>query len=247
MAVLFKVSFAREGFDGECATDENIRTWWAAQTGSREEYLLIDLEAVQNVAAIQVNFADHQLSVPYITDEDMVVEMSNTSMRYIMAEARKITYLLEASTDGKEWETVKDNRTAETDVAHDLIVLSGEKEIRFLRISQMGMPFAGVPAISGLRVFGKGKGPAPTAVKLLDAERVENDMTVNLTWKSADGEKGYNVRYGIASDKLYSSWQVTENKNRLRLSMLNSGIKYYIAVDSYNENGITKGAVHCIA
>lgn len=53
---------------------------------------------------------------------------------------------------------------------------------------------------------------------------------------------GYNVRYGIAPDKLYHSWLVYE-QNALDLRSLNAGHDYWVAVDSFNENGITPGPV----
>lgn len=53
---------------------------------------------------------------------------------------------------------------------------------------------------------------------------------------------GYNVRFGIAPDKLYNCCQVY-GENHVRLITLNAGVPYWFAVDAFNENGITPGPV----
>ena len=59
----------------------------------------------------------------------------------------------------------------------------------------------------------------------------------------ADGAIGYNVRFGIAPDKLYSSYQVYGSEEAL-ITTLNAGETYYYAIDAYNENGVTEGGVN---
>ena len=54
---------------------------------------------------------------------------------------------------------------------------------------------------------------------------------------------GYNVRFGIAPDKLYSSYQVY-GETWVHMITLNADQKYYYAIDSFNENGITPGIVN---
>ena len=48
------------------------------------------------------------------------------------------------------------------------------------------------------------------------------------------------MRYGIAPDKLYNSW-LLYGQTSLRLPNLNAGHDYWVAVDAFNENGITAG------
>lgn len=50
------------------------------------------------------------------------------------------------------------------------------------------------------------------------------------------------MRYGVAPDKLYHAWLVYDASS-LTLSTLVKGQDYYICVDSFNENGVTEGAV----
>ncbi len=54
-----------------------------------------------------------------------------------------------------------------------------------------------------------------------------------------DNAQGYNVRWGIAPDKLYSSWLVYD-ANQLELKSLTVGQSYYFAVESFNESGVSE-------
>ena len=67
-------------------------------------------------------------------------------------------------------------------------------------------------------------------------------MDALVKWNPIENAQGYNVRYGIAPDKLYMSWLVYD-ANEVSLSTLIKGQDYYICVDSFNENGITAGEV----
>jgi xylan 1,4-beta-xylosidase len=102
------------------------------------------------------------------------------------------------------------------------------------------MPFDGPMSVSGLRVFGLGDGAAPAAATAR-ARRVD-DRTARIEWAPCETAHGYNVRYGIAPDKLYHSWLLYEQHD-LDLRGLNAGSGYWVAVDSFNENGITAGPV----
>ena len=59
----------------------------------------------------------------------------------------------------------------------------------------------------------------------------------------ADGAIGYNVRFGIAPDKLYSSYQVYGSEEAF-ITTLNAGEACCYSIDAYNENGVTEGVVH---
>ncbi len=226
------------GYGPELAADENIRTWWAAETAGKEEWLKLDLGRVMTVNAVQINFADHKLALPNLKKSQMVKE--NIGFRKIFAEKQETSFVLEGS-DGTEWKTVYDNRRKHTDFTHDLIVFDEPLVCRYLRISNMHVSMGGVPAVSGFRVFGNGNGTAPEQTELTE-HTTAGDLDICLRWKKADGAIGYNIRYGIAPDKLYSSYQVYE-QTELNLSMINKGQPYYAAIDSFNENGITSGEV----
>ena len=50
------------------------------------------------------------------------------------------------------------------------------------------------------------------------------------------------MRYGIAPDKLYHS-HLVYGQNEVTLCTLTAGQAVYIAVDAFNENGVTPGEV----
>ena len=56
------------------------------------------------------------------------------------------------------------------------------------------------------------------------------------------GAQGCNIVYGTAPDKLYKSWMVYGAES-LDLSTLMAGRRYWLRVDSFNENGVTEGAL----
>ena len=88
-------------------------------------------------------------------------------------------------------------------------------------------------------MFGKGRGEAPAQVQGLAAERYDNGKSADLRWNAVDGAQGYNVRWGIAPDKLYSSWLLYDD-NELTLRCLVKGQEYYIQVEAFNANGISQ-------
>ena len=113
---------------------------------------------------------------------------------------------------------------------------------RCLRLRDFVIPFGGVPSVSGLRVFGPAQGEAPERVSRVEASRSEDGLNILLRWEAVPGADGYNVRYGIAPEKLYNSWQVVYG-TELDLSTINAGQAYYIAVDSYGPGGVTPGEI----
>ncbi len=76
-----------------------------------------------------------------------------------------------------------------------------------MRVTAENLPYNEPLALSGLRVFGLGKGAEPEAVEAFDASR-SDPMTAKLNWKAAVRATGYNIHCGIAPDKLYSSHMV---------------------------------------
>jgi hypothetical protein len=229
----------QNGFEPEKGTDENIRTWWAAENAADDEWFMLDLGSPYTVRAVQLNFSDHKLTVPDLEKKDMHKEEIN--YRLIMDKPLKTSFLLESSVDGAYWEIIKDSRNDNTDYPHDFIVFKTPVVSRYVRVSHILAPFEGVPTISGLRVFGKGSGEKPDKIETATVEW-RGDLDIALSWPPAKNALGYNVRYGITSEKLYSSWQVYE-KHQLSISTLNKGQDYYVAVDGFNENGVTAGNV----
>jgi hypothetical protein len=75
----------------------------------------------------------------------------------------------------------------------------------------------------------------------LNARRDDDKRTAHLSWDSVPSATGYNVRFGIAQDKLYQNYMVYDT-NKLSIHILNAEKPYFFTVDVFNESGVTKGA-----
>jgi hypothetical protein len=204
------------------AADEDIRTFWSAQTGNKGEWISMDLQKECTVNAIQINYAENETKF-----------MGSQPDVYYQ-------YLLEYSTDGKTWKTLADKTQNKTDVPHDYIELAKPVKARYIKLTNYHMA-DGTFALTGLRVFGNGGGKAPAEAKDLKLVRQENDRCiVNLSWPKIPGAVGYNIRYGTSKDKLYHNYQVL-GSDQVTIRSLNAQQKYYFTIDAFNENGITKG------
>jgi hypothetical protein len=127
----------------------------------------------------------------------------------------------------------------------DFVELEIPTELRYVRLTSVALPYDQRLAVNGLRIFGKDHGQLPEAVTQIKAERIYDAMSCQVTWKPVKDALGYNVRYGIAPDKLYLSHMLYADEGcEVKLGTLNQGIEsYYFAVDSFNASGITKGEV----
>ena len=80
----------------------------------------------------------------------------------------------------------------------------------------------------------------PPAVENFSVFRDSVDAChVKLNWEKAKEAIGYNVRYGIAPNKLYLNYQVY-NVDSLNIYSLNGELDYYFTIDAFNENGIAE-------
>lgn len=218
-------------------TDESSRTYWAASVRRDGEWVKMDLEKVMDVRAVQLNFCDHDvrslLGIPF--NRFNVQEGDEVAVRH--------RWLLEGSVDGINWEVLCDKREAETDMIHDFIVFEEGKSVRYLRLTSYETPFFGNFAMTGFRVFGHEDGEKPAKAENVVIDRDKNDgCTVSISWDKAEGAVGYNVRWGIAPDKLYHSTLVYDD-NTLLMHCLNDGVPYFIQVDSFSGCGITEGDI----
>jgi xylan 1,4-beta-xylosidase len=201
------------------AVNEDVRTYWCAQTGNKGEWITVDLQKQSHVTAVQINFAEEATRITGRSD----------SAYY--------QYLLEYSSDNKTWRTIS-NKTLKTDLPHDYIELATPVSARYIRLTNKYIP-DGKFAISGLRVFGKGNGQLPAVVTGLSVNRNADARNVSLSWKKGVDAVGYNVRFGTSPDKLYLTYQVL-NTNGVTIHSLTRRQKYYFAVDAFNQNGIAK-------
>lgn len=95
-------------------------------------------------------------------------------------------------------------------------------------------------SISAIRVFGLGGGKTPAQVKAFYPCRHDDRRDITLTWEPVKGAQGYNILWGIAPDKLYSSWMVYGNECKHLMKSLSTDQDYYFAIEAFNENGVSK-------
>ena len=223
-----------QGHAPALAADENVRTWWQAASADQEEWLCLDLGESMDVRAVQINFADDKIDIPvpgklHTTD----------TPRYIDDSPMVTRWLLEGSEDGAAFEVIEDKRSAQTDLCHDLVILSEGKRFRYLKISQMEVPYGQRSCLSGLRVFGIGNGKAPAQASFTAKRTGDLEFEVEM---HAERAVGYNVLWGSSREKLYHSAMCFEKK--LKIGALVNGRSYTVRVDTFNENGITEGTVY---
>lgn len=204
------------------AVDENIQSCWSAQSGDKGEWFLVDLEDEKTIDALQINFAD--------VDTRTLGRPDGICYQYVV----------ETSTDRKSWTMILDKRNNTKDQPHDFIELRDVARARYIRITNCRVA-DGKFALTGFRVFGKGNGAPAKMVESFSAKRDTLDAcSVTLGWKKSEGATGYNIRYGVAPDKLYLNYQVL-GADTVTIYSLNSQSDYYFTVDVFNENGITEG------
>jgi hypothetical protein len=202
------------------ANDENAKTCWVAAENNDKQWLSIDLLAPSKVYAVQVNYFDYN-------ETDIFGRQPDFFHRY----------RIEGSTDGNTWTALVDKSRSFRDTPNDYIELDAPATARYIRFVNIHAPTRHL-AISGLRIFGKGNGTPPAAVRNFSVQRHEDRRDATLTWEKQKNAQGYNIHWGIAPGKLYNSWLVYD-ENTLNLRCLTTGQKYYFGIEAFNENGVS--------
>ncbi len=215
-----EVSSSIDSFPSSNITDEDIRTYWAAKTGSNNEYASIDLGKTYDVYSIQINFAEHNTEI-YGRQKELYHQ-----------------YVIEYSNDKSNWELLVDKSQNLSDNSHDYTQLEEKVNCRYLRIKNNKVP-GGNFALSGFRVFGTGDGDMPDVPENFKVVRNNEDLrNVKLTWNKSIDAIGYNISFGIDKDKLYSNYIVYQDTT-LEINSLNVNMPYCFTINAFNENGIT--------
>ncbi|MBU0696506.1 MAG: family 43 glycosylhydrolase [Bacteroidetes bacterium] len=207
-------------FRASHVTDENVKSFWLANKNDDQQWIKIDLQQNSNVYAIQINYHDYQ--------SNLYGRPDNMYHRYI----------LEGSLDDKTWFKLVDRKNSFRDVPNDYVALEAPQKARYIRYNNIHVPTANL-AISGLRVFGRGEGKLPVNVRNFKVNRQTDKRDAMVTWDKAKDAQGYNIKWGIAPDKLYNSWLIY-GENHLDLKSLNDDQIYYFSIEAFNENGISK-------
>ncbi|MDR3262307.1 MAG: family 43 glycosylhydrolase [Tannerella sp.] len=206
------------------AVDENIKTFWSANSGNTGEWLQLDLGNNCTINAIQSNFYDS--------------ETTYNSGRSVSFSTK---YKVEYSTDNVEWKLLIDKSASTKDTPHDYVELATPVTARYLKITNLSdVPGYGYFALNDFRVFGNGGGTAPAAVTSVTAKRRSDARCVDVAWDAAPNADGYVIRYGIAPDKLWNHYQIWSG-NSFFIRSLVAGQKYYFRIDAYNDSGVTTG------
>lgn len=203
-------------------TDESPKSFWVAEANDDKQWVEVEMLTPGDIYAFQLNFHDQDSEI------------------YTRVEGLRHRFTLDVSEDGKEWKTVVDRSGSFEDAPNAYIPLNQPVRGKFVRYNNVEVPGNNL-ALSEIRVFGKGLGKKPAKVTGFTITRQEDPRDASFKWEPVKGAQGYNIRWGIAPDKLYQSWLIYgENEHFMR--NLDRGTTYYFSIEAFNENGISTRA-----
>jgi hypothetical protein len=204
----------------EVLTDESPKSFWVADDNNDQQWVKIEMRNPGKIYAIQLNYHDHESGI------------------YTRTEGLRHRFSIEVSDDGENWQTIVNRKNSYKDAPNAYIVLKQPVEGRFIRYKNVKVPGKNL-ALSEIRVFGKGLGKKPAMVRGFVVKREADRRDASFSWKPVKGAQGYNIRWGIAPDKLYQSWLVYDvNEHFMRC--LDRDTQYYFSIEAFNENGISR-------
>ncbi len=215
------VSSSDSTLSAKALSDENLRTYWAAQSGKPGEWIQMDLGGEKTVKALQLNFYDYK-TVQHNRANDLYYQ-----------------YRILASDNGKDWTLVVDKSDNDRDVPHDYVELRAPLHTRYLRVENLHMPSGGHFCLSDFRVFGQADGAKPARVKALKVARDRQDKrNALLSWTPVAGAYGYNIYYGVAPGKTYNAITVLGTTS-YDFRGMDVNTDYYFTIEAMGESGIS--------
>lgn len=205
-------------FTPDRVTDEDVKTFWVARDNGPGQWLQVDLQTVGTIRAFQINYADYK--------SDLYGRVPGLYEQYVV----------ESSRDGKTWTVLKDRSKVKLDTPNDYVEFPTPMEARYVRFRSLHVPTPNL-AVSEFRIFGSVAGHPPVAVEDVHVARADDRRNATVTWAAEPGVQGYNVHWGIAPDKLYSSWLVY-GKNSVPIRSLNADQAYYFTVEPFDAHGV---------
>lgn len=215
-----KVSSILGEYSARSLVDEKVKTFWVAKENNDLQWVEIDLLKPALIHAAQINYNDYK--------SDLYGKIPGLYHQYI----------IEGSLDGESWKILVDRSNNTKDVPNDYVQLPMPQKMRFVRYRNIHVPTPYL-SISDLRIFGTGLGKAPKAIAKMSVERTDLRRGAKVRWSPVKGAQGYNVLWGIAPDKLYSSWLIYK-ETMLDLKSLNTDQAYYFAIEAFNDNGVSQ-------
>lgn len=214
-------------FGADRVTDEDPKTFWVAGANKAGETLTLDLGAPRTVRAVQVNFADYK------------------SGRFADAPDIYTEFELQHSLDGQNWQPMAKPDGPRRDRPNAYLELPQPVRARFIRYVHGHVGAANL-AISDIRVFGNADGKAPASPSGVLGTRHQDQRDATIRWSRVPGAVGYNVRFGIRPDRLTLTYQLWSDELgdsaslQKDLRSLNQGVPYWVAVEAFNETGVSK-------
>lgn len=214
-------------FAADRVTDEDPRTFWVAAANKPGETLTVDLGAPKTVRAVQVNFADYK------------------SGRFADAPDIYTDFELQGSLDGRTWQALARTEPPRRDRPNAYFELPQPVRTRFIRYVHSHVGAANL-AISDIRIFGNGGGRAPATPSHVQGQRRPDQRDATIRWAKVPGAVGYNIRFGIRPDRLTQTYQLWADELgnggtlEKELRSLSSGVGYWVAVEAFNESGVSK-------
>lgn len=214
-------SSTRAGYPAAHLTDENPRTFWVAERATPEEWVTIDLGREVEVRALQVNYADHESGL-FASGPDVYTQ-----------------FRISHSRDGREWRVIADLTNEKRDRPNAYLELEEPVRTRHLRYEHVHVGAANL-AISDIRVFGSGGGTPPRTPPSIKARRDTDERNAFISWTAVPDAVGYNIRWGIAPQKLYQTYQrFADQGTELEIRALTVGQDYWFAVEAFDEDGVS--------
>jgi hypothetical protein len=212
--------YANGNIISKVLTDENPKTFWVAEANDNKQWIKIDMLNPGNIYAFQLNFHDHESGI------------------YTRTEGLRHRFSIEVSEDGENWQMVVDCSNSDKDAPNAYIVLDKPVNAKYVRYNNVEVPGANF-AMSEFRVFGLGLANAPEKVTGFNIKRETDRRDVAFTWNPVNGAQGYNIRWGIAPEKLYQSWLVYDTNEHF-MRCLDRDTPYYFSIEAFNESGISE-------
>jgi xylan 1,4-beta-xylosidase len=173
------------------------------------------------VRAVQVNYADYH------------------SKRFASDSTVYTRFRISTSLDGRTWRRVADLSQERRDRPNAYIELPTPARAHYVRYEHLHVGAATL-AISDIRIFGNSGGPASATPANFTVARDADGRNAHIAWTRVSGAVGYNVRWGIAPNKLHQTYQTfADEGTALELRALTIGQHYFFAIESFNESGVS--------